>query len=70
MGSPANFTSVVNQLTVLACARNETPNGVAFPLHTQTGEEGQEIAHTLIIIDTGIRVVPDSATPQIRRDRE
>eukprot|EP00965_Chrysotila_dentata_P135809 4489558-Pleurochrysis_carterae.AAC.2 len=32
--------------------------------------DSQQIAHTLVIIDTGMRTVPDSADQQIRRDRD
>eukprot|EP00965_Chrysotila_dentata_P136600 4517424-Pleurochrysis_carterae.AAC.1 len=44
-------------------------NGIAFPMHTQIGNEGQQIAHTLVIINTGMRTVPDSADQQVHRDR-
>eukprot|EP00965_Chrysotila_dentata_P155398 5133676-Pleurochrysis_carterae.AAC.7 len=60
-GTPVNFSAVVNHLTSLACVRHETRNGIAFRMHTQIGEEGQQIAHTLVIIGTGMRTVPDSA---------
>eukprot|EP00965_Chrysotila_dentata_P221287 6192305-Pleurochrysis_carterae.AAC.2 len=39
-------------------------------MHTQIGEEGRHIAHTLVIIDTGMRTVPETADQQIRRDRD
>eukprot|EP00965_Chrysotila_dentata_P120393 3981094-Pleurochrysis_carterae.AAC.1 len=35
-------------------------------MHTQIGDEGQQTAHILVIIDTGMRTVPDSADQQVR----
>eukprot|EP00965_Chrysotila_dentata_P014186 470770-Pleurochrysis_carterae.AAC.2 len=66
-GSSANFSAVVNHLTSLACVRHETRNGIAFPMHTQIGDEGQQVAHTLVIINTGMRTVPGRSTDTPRQ---